>query len=72
VLLSLHEFTTNSSGVLITDFINLNGVISTIEGNDELSGFIIRLSWNELSIETQDVHILLEHLLHINLWWLGL
>jgi len=72
LLLSLHESTTNSSRVLVTDLINLDGVVTAVERNDESSSLIIRLSANQLGLESEDVHILLEHLLHVDLWsfWL--
>jgi len=67
MLLALHEFTSDSSGVLVADFVNLDGVITAEEGDNELSGFIIRLSGDQLGVEAEDVHVLLEHLLHVNL-----
>merc|ERR1719454_974712 len=67
MLLALHEVTSNSAGVLVTDFIDLDGVITTEEGDNELSGFIIRLSGDELGVESEDVHVLFEHLLHVDL-----
>lgn len=72
LLLSLHKSTADSSGVLVTNLINLNGVVTTVERNDESSGLIIRLSANQLGLESEDVHVLLKHLLHVDLWsfWL--
>jgi len=67
VLLTLHEFTTDSSRVLVTDLVDLDGVVTTEEGDNEFSGFIIRLSGDQLGVESEDVHVLLEHLLHVNL-----
>jgi len=70
LLLSLHETSTNSSGIFVADFINLNGVISAVEGNDESSSLIIWLCGDQDSLEPEDVHVLLEHFLHVNLWGL--
>jgi hypothetical protein len=67
VLLALHELTSNTTRVLIADLINLNGVITTVEGNNEPARLIIRLSGDELRLESEDMHILLEHFLHVNL-----
>ena len=67
MLLALHEFASNSSGVLVTDFVDLDGVVTTEEGDNELSGFIIRLGGDQLGVEAEDVHVLLEHLFHIGL-----
>ena len=72
VLLALHELTSDTAGVFIAHFINLNGVVSTIEGYDEATRLIIRLSRDKLRVKSENMHILLEHLLHINLWWLWL
>jgi hypothetical protein len=72
VLLALHELTANTAGVLIADFIDLDGVVSAVEGNDEATALIIGLGRDELGLEAQNVHILLEHLFHVNLGRLGL
>ena len=44
LLLSLHEGSSDSSGVLVTDFVDLDGVVSTEERDDETSVLIIGLS----------------------------
>jgi len=67
MFLLLHEFTSHTSRVFVTDFVNLDGIISTEEGDNELTGFIIRLSRDEFGVESEDVHVLLEHLLHVDL-----
>jgi len=67
MLLALHEFTSDSSGVLVADFVDLDGIITTEEGDNELSGFIIGLGGDELGVEAEDVHVLFEHFLHIDL-----
>lgn len=72
LLLSLHETATDSSGVLIADLIYLDGVVTAVEGNDEFSCFIIWLGTDQLGLESKDMHVLLEHFLHVNLWWLGI
>jgi hypothetical protein len=35
VLLALHELTANATRVLIANFVNLDSVVSAVEGNDE-------------------------------------
>lgn len=72
LLLSLHESTSDSAGVLVADLVDLDGVVTAVERNDESSGLIIRLSANQLGLESEDVHVLFEHLLHVYLWsfWL--
>lgn len=72
VLLAFHKLTANATRVLIANLIYLNGVVSAVEGNDETARFVIRLGRDELRLESQNVHILLEHFLHINLRWLRL
>jgi hypothetical protein len=72
VLLALHEFTTNAARVLVTDLIDLDCVVTAVERDNEATWLIIGLSWDEFCLETENVHILLEHLLHINLGWLRL
>jgi hypothetical protein len=44
VLLAFHELSSYSTRILVTDLIDLDGIISTIEGNDEFTELIIRLS----------------------------
>ena len=48
VLLALHELATNAAGVLVADLVDLDGVVSAVEGNDEAAALIIRLSRDEL------------------------
>jgi hypothetical protein len=72
LLLALHEATTNTSRVLVTDFVDLDGVVTAVERDDEGTGLIIGLSADELGVESEDMHVLLEHLLHVILWWLRL
>jgi hypothetical protein len=72
LLLALHEAATNTSRVLVTDFVDLNGVVTAVERDDEGTGLIIGFSADELGVESEDVHVLLEHLLHVILWWLRL
>ena len=67
VLLAFHELATHSAGVLVAHLVYLNGIVPAIERYDELSALIIRLSRDKLSLESQNVHVLLEHLLHVNL-----
>jgi hypothetical protein len=45
----------------------LNGIITAIERDNEVTGFIIRLSADKFGIKSQNVHVLLEHFLHVNL-----
>ncbi len=68
----MHELASKAARVLVANFVDLNGVIATIEGDEELSVLIIRLSGDELGVEPQDVHVLLEHLLHVSLGGLRL
>lgn len=72
VSLSLKELTSNSSRVLITFLIDLDGVISTEEGEKEDSGLIIWLSRDEFALESKDMHVLFEDLLFILLRSRGL
>jgi len=72
LLLAFHEATTNTSRVLVTNFVDLDGVVTAVERNDKGTGLIIGLGADELGVESKDVHVLLEHLLHVVLWWLGL
>lgn len=67
LLLALHEPSANSAGVLVTDFVDLDGVVTAVERDDEVTRLIIRLSADESGVEPQDMHVLLEHLLHVDL-----
>jgi hypothetical protein len=44
VLLALHELTTNATRVLVANFIDLDGVVTAVEGYDESARLIIWLS----------------------------
>lgn len=72
LLLSLHETAANSSGVLIANLVDLDSIITTVEGDDEFPGLIIWLSGHQARFESEDMHILLEHLLHVDLWWFSI
>jgi len=72
LLLALHEWTANSAGVLVANLIHQDSVITAVERHDEGAGLIIRLGGDELGVEAHDVHVLFEHLLHVEFWWLGL
>lgn len=72
LLLALHEATTNSARVLVAHLVDLHSVVTAVEGDDEGAGLIIRLGGDELGVEAHDVHVLFEHLLHVEFWWLGL
>ena len=67
VCLLLHEFAANSSGVLIANLVDLDRVITAVEGDNEFTVLIIRLRRDELGVEPKNVHVLLEHLLHVGL-----
>jgi len=67
VLLSLHELAANTAAVLIAHFVHLDGVVTAVEGDDETTVLIIGLGGDELRVETKDVHVLLEHFLHVEL-----
>ena len=67
LFLALHETTTNTARVLVTNLIDLDGVITTVERDDEVSGLIIGLSADQFGVKSEDVHVLFEHLLHVNL-----
>ena len=70
--LSLHKFATDAAGVLVANLVDLDGVVSAVEGDKELAVLIIGLSGDELGVEAQDVHVVFEHLLHVLLRRLGL
>jgi hypothetical protein len=67
VLLALHELTANATRVLVANLIHLDGVVTAVEGNNESARLIIRLSRDELRFESENMHILFEHFLHVNL-----
>ena len=72
LLFALHETTTNASTVLVTDFVDLDSVITAVETNDESACLIIRIGWDKLWVETQNVHVLFKHLFHVKLRGFGL
>jgi hypothetical protein len=72
MLLSFHEFASDSSGVLVANLIDLDSVITAIEGDNEFSAFIIGFGGNEISLESENVHVLFKHFLHVKLGWLWL
>ena len=65
MVLALHELATDAARVLVAHLVDLDGVITTVEGDDELTVLIVGLRGDQLGLEAQDVHILLEHLLHV-------
>jgi hypothetical protein len=67
VLLALHELTADATRVLVANLIHLDGVVTAVEGNNESARLIIRLSRYELRFESENMHILFEHFLHVNL-----
>lgn len=72
MLLALHEFTTNSSTVFVTYFVDVNSVVTAIERNEEFARFVIWFGGDNFRLEAEDMHILFEHFLHINTWRLRL
>lgn len=72
VLLALHELSTGAAAVFVAHFVDLDGVVSAVEGNNETAVFVIGLGGNQFRVETEDVHVLLKHLLHVELRGLGL
>ena len=72
VVLSFHEFATDAARVLVADLVDLDGVVAAVEGDDELAVLVIGLRRHQLRIEAQNVHVLLEHLFHVDLGRLGL
>ena len=71
MLFAFHETSTHAATVLVTDFVDLDGIVTAVEGNDKGTAFIIGFSGHKLGVESKDMHVLLEHLLHIefrNLW----
>ena len=70
--LALHELATDAARVLVAHLVHLDGVVTAVERDDELTVLVIGLSGDELGVESEDVHVLLEHFLHVNLGGLGL
>ena len=67
LFLALHETTSNTSGVLVANLIDLDSVITAVEGDDEVTGLIIGLGADQFGVKSEHVHVLFEHLLHVNL-----
>ena len=65
-MLAIHELATNASAVLIADLVDQDSVIAAEERDDELAVLVIGLSRDELAVETKNMHVLLEHLLHVD------
>jgi hypothetical protein len=65
LLLSLHKSASNSTWVFVTYFVHLDCIVSAVEWNNKSSGLIIRLGTDERRLETKNVHVLFEHLLHV-------
>jgi hypothetical protein len=72
LLLTVNEGSSNAAGVLVANFVDMDGIVTTVIADDEGAGLIIGLGGNKACVESQDVHVLLEHLFHIELWRLGL
>jgi len=72
VVLAIHELATDAAAVLIADLVDQDRVVAAEEGDDELTVLVIRLSRDELAVEAENVHVLLEHLLHVSLGGLRL
>lgn len=72
MLFAFHELATNAAAVLVTYLVNLDGIVTAVERENESAALIIRLSGHEFAVESQDVHVLLESLLHVELGWLWL
>lgn len=72
VILALHKFAANAATVLVTHLIDEDGVVTTEERDNEFTVLIVRLSRHELGVKAEDMHILLEHLLHVGLGCLRL
>ena len=72
VVLALHELATDAARVLVAHLVHLGGVVTAVERDDELTVLVIGLGGDELGVEAEDVHVLLEHFLHVNLGGLGL
>jgi hypothetical protein len=66
MLLSLHEFTTNSPWVFITKFIYHNCIVTTEEGESKNSVFIIWFRRDKFALESKNVNVVLENFLHIH------
>ena len=67
VVATVHELATDAAAILVANLVDEDGVVTAEEGDDELTVLIIRLSRHELGVEAEDVHVLLEHLLHVSL-----
>lgn len=65
---SLKEFTSNSTRIFITFFIDLNCIISAEKWKQENSVFIIRFSWDQFALESKNVNVLFEDLFLVKFW----
>jgi hypothetical protein len=72
LLLTVNEGSSNATRVLVANFIDMDGVVTTVIADNEGARLIIRLGRDKAGVKPQDVHVLLEHLLHVELWRLGL
>jgi len=66
MLLSFHEFSSDSTRVFITNFIDHDSVISTEEWKSKDSVFIIWLWWDQFAFKSQNMNVVLEYFLYIN------
>jgi hypothetical protein len=67
LLLTLNERTSDTAGVLVTDLVDMDGVVAAVVRDDEGAGFIIGLGRDETGVEAENVHVLLKHLFHVEL-----
>jgi hypothetical protein len=72
LLLALHETAANAPAVFVADFVDLDSIITTVETDDESAGLIIGICGDKFCVESKDVHVLLEHLFHVELRSFGL
>lgn len=72
LLLALHETATNAPAVFVTDLVDLDRVITTVETDDEGAGLIVGVGGDKFGVEPKNVHVLFKHLLHVELRRLGL
>jgi len=72
LLFSLNERTSDTSGVLVTDLVDVDGVVTAVIRDDECARLVIRLCGDETGIEAKNVHVLLKHFFHVKLGGLSL
>ena len=72
VVLAIHELSTDTAAVLVADLVDQDRVVTAEERDDELTVLIIGLSRDKLAVEAENMHVLLEHLLHVSLGGLRL